>query len=212
LASPPSSSGQLFPLAALRAVSAKRAARRRGAALGEGYPLDASAPSTAELVDAYDELLQATRIGGPFPVEPARDAGHLALVEVAVLLQGRAPQVPEQTSFVAYRTRAIRDLSADLLRAHRGWLERRSADARSRPPRGATAERGVTDGRPWLHGDRSVGQLEWVSQLLRRGFDDAPYAVTLRMGELEERTRPVGHRQGLPVRPLGDPRAAGGRP
>ena len=159
--------------AALQSVGARRAARRRRAAVGEGYPLDASAPATAELVDAYEELLQATNVGGPLPVDQARDAGYLAMVECAVLLDGRTPLVSEETSYVERRTRAIRDLSADLLRAYRDWLDRRSAEARDRTTRRASAVVGAVEEMQATHHASSIDQLERVSRTLRRGLDGA---------------------------------------
>ena len=157
---------------ALAVVSTRRAARRRTAAIGKGYPLDAGAPGTAELVDAYAELLQATKVGGPLPVEQARDAGHLALVECAVLLDGRAPLVPEEMRYVAQRTQAIRDLSADLLSAHQDWLERRAADAHRRATVRATATVVAVEELQATHHASSVDQLQRVSRVLRRGIDD----------------------------------------
>jgi hypothetical protein len=159
--------------AALQAVSTRRAARRRRAAIATGYPLDASAPATADLVDAYEELLQASNVGGPLPVDQARAAGYLAVVECAVLLDGRPPVVSEETSYVQRRTRAIRDLSADLLRAHRDWLDRRSAEARDRTTRRATAVVGAVEELQAAHRASSVDQLERVSRVLRRGLEDA---------------------------------------
>lgn len=162
---------------ALVAVSARRADRRRRVAIGQGYPLDAGAPGTAELVDAYAELLQATNVGGPLPVELARDAGHLAVVECALLLEGRAPLVPEEMRYVARRTQAIRDLSADLLGAHRDWLERRAADAHRRATSRATAAVAAVEEQQATYHASSVVQLRRVSRALRRGSEDGPEAT-----------------------------------
>lgn len=159
---------------ALNAVSVRRAARRRRSALGRGYPLDGSAQGTAELVDAYVELLQATEVGGPLPVEQARDAGHLAMVECALLLDGRAPLVPEELRYVAIRTQAIRDLSADLLSAHRDWLDRRAADAHRRASLRATAVVAAVEELQATHRASSVDKLQRVSRVLRSVLQDAP--------------------------------------
>lgn len=157
---------------ALQAVGARRVARRRRAAIGQGYALDASAPATAALVDAYGELLQATGVGGPLPVEEARAAGYLAVVECAVLLAGRSPVATAEIRYVERRTEAIRDLSADLLRAHRDWLDRRVADAHSRAALRATAVVGAIEEMQATHRASSVDQLERVSRVLRRGLED----------------------------------------
>jgi hypothetical protein len=158
---------------ALHAVGIRRAARRRRSAIGDGYLLDPNVPATADLADAYQELLQATEVGGPLPVGQARAAGYLAVVECAILLKGRPPLVPEETSYVTRRTQAIRDLSADLLRAHRDWLDRRSADARDRAERRAAAVVGAVEELQTPDRSSSVDQLERVSRVIRRGLDDA---------------------------------------
>ncbi|MCO5970449.1 hypothetical protein [Actinoallomurus soli] len=89
--------------AALRAVRRRRL-RRHSRALDRGIPLDVSHSSVRRLVTAYERL---RRTAGP---GMAVDAGHLALVEAAVLLGGRAPG-EEQVGYVLRRAEAVSALA-----------------------------------------------------------------------------------------------------
>lgn len=82
----------------------RRAERRRNQTLGRGTVLDVSDPSVRRLVTAYGRL---ERTAGP---GMARDAGHLALTEVAKLLGGRAPEGDER-EYAAGRAEAVSALA-----------------------------------------------------------------------------------------------------
>jgi hypothetical protein len=90
--------------AALLLALRRRADRRRRAILGRGTVLDASAPPVRRLVAAYRRLERTAEAG------MARDAGHLALTEVAVLLKGRTPDRAEE-EYVAVRAEAVSALA-----------------------------------------------------------------------------------------------------
>lgn len=90
--------------AALLRAMRRRAERRRRATTGLGTVLDASDPSVRRLVTAYGRLERTAGAG------MARDAGHLALVEVAGMLAGRAPAGTEK-EYVTCRAEAVSALA-----------------------------------------------------------------------------------------------------
>lgn len=90
--------------AALLLAMRRRAYRRRRATLGLGTVLDATDPSVRRLVTAYARL-ERTADGGA-----ARDAGHLALVEVAGMLGGGTPD-GRQREYVTSRAEAVSALA-----------------------------------------------------------------------------------------------------
>lgn len=98
--------GLLLPAhAALLGALRRRAGRRRLMALRQGTALDLSDVSVRRLVAAYDRLRRTAEPGGI-----ALDAGHLAVVEVARLLDGRAPG-DAQVEYVARRAEALSTLA-----------------------------------------------------------------------------------------------------
>ncbi|MCW2946592.1 MAG: hypothetical protein JWR24_3309 [Actinoallomurus sp.] len=90
--------------AALLRAMRHRAGRRREETLARGTVLDVSGASVRRLVTAYQRL---ERTAGP---GMARDAGHLALTEVAGLLAGRAPEGTEE-EYVSCRAEAVSALA-----------------------------------------------------------------------------------------------------
>lgn len=90
--------------AALLLAIRRRAERRRRARFGLGTVLDASDPSVRRLVAAYARL-ERTSGGGV-----ARDAGHLALLEVAGMLAGGVPE-GAQREYVTSRAEAVSALA-----------------------------------------------------------------------------------------------------
>jgi hypothetical protein len=70
----------------------------------EGMPLDVSDAAVRRLLAAYRRL---ERTAGP---GPARDAGHLAVTEVATLLNGRPPG-NQEAAYVARRAEAVSALA-----------------------------------------------------------------------------------------------------
>jgi hypothetical protein len=91
--------------AALLLALRRRAERRRRSTLAFGTVLDASDRSVRRLVAAYGRL-ERTADGGM-----ARDAGHLALLEVAGMLAGRAPEEGPETDYVTCRAEAVSALA-----------------------------------------------------------------------------------------------------
>jgi hypothetical protein len=90
--------------AALLRAMRRRADRRRAEAFGRGTLLDVSDASVRRLVTAYRRLV---RTAGP---GMARDAGHLALIEVAGLLAGNLPEGAEK-DYVSCRAEAVSALA-----------------------------------------------------------------------------------------------------
>jgi hypothetical protein len=90
--------------AALLLALRHRAERRHRSTLAIGTVLDTSAPSVRRLVTAYRRLDRTAGAG------MARDAGHLALLEVAGMLAGRAPEGVE-TDYVTCRAEAVSALA-----------------------------------------------------------------------------------------------------
>ena len=104
--------GLALPARSLARVTRRRRdVSRRRRVMGEGFPLDASHPLTQALIEAYDTCLRiAGRPGMPHGAEAA-DAAHLAMVEVATLLDGGAPIAPADASYVRRRTQAIESVT-----------------------------------------------------------------------------------------------------
>jgi hypothetical protein len=90
--------------AALLTAMRRRAERRRREALGHGTLLDVSDLSVRRLVAAYGRL-ERTAGGGM-----GRDAAHLALTEVARMLEGRPPREAER-EYVIARAEAVSALA-----------------------------------------------------------------------------------------------------
>jgi len=103
----------------------RRAERRRRETLGRGTVLDVSRPSVRRLVAAYGRL---ERTGG---AGMARDAGHLALTEVAALLGGRAPESAEE-EYVICRAEAVSALADRLAEGPVMPVELAGADSLAR--------------------------------------------------------------------------------
>jgi hypothetical protein len=90
--------------AGLLIVMRRHAERRREETCRRGTLLEVSDPSVRRLVAAYTRLERTADAG------MARDAGHLALAEVAGMLGGRAPRAPER-DFIACRAEAVSALA-----------------------------------------------------------------------------------------------------
>ncbi|MCW2858850.1 MAG: hypothetical protein JWP48_558 [Actinoallomurus sp.] len=90
--------------AGLLTLMRRRAERRRRETFGRGTLLVLSDPSVRRLVAAYARLERTADAG------MARDAGHLALAEVAGMLGGRAPQALER-DFITSRAEAVSALA-----------------------------------------------------------------------------------------------------
>lgn len=103
--------GLILPIRDLwqRAIR-RRAARRLQTSLAQGLPLSLGHPAIQSLVGAYQQISSADR-STAFGLE-ALEVAHLAMIEVAGLLQGRDPSGPAEQEYVATRTRALADLAS----------------------------------------------------------------------------------------------------
>jgi hypothetical protein len=112
--------------AALLRAMRRRARRRREEALGRGTVLDLSGAPVRRLVTAYRRL---ERTAGP---GMARDAGHLALTEVAGLLAGRPPEAGIEEEYVSCRAEAVSALADRLAEGPVMPVELAGADSLAR--------------------------------------------------------------------------------
>ncbi len=101
--------------AAWRGIGSGRERRRLEALLDKGLPPDLSSPGPARLVGAYADLLGLADPSVPASGDPAIAAAHGALLEVASLLDGRAPGSERERRYVDKRAAAAADL-VDALR------------------------------------------------------------------------------------------------
>lgn len=148
----------------VRAIGRRGVQRQRRRIIGHGYPIDVSHPATAALVHAYDELLKITTVSGSRLADDAIIAAHLALVEAASLLAGSAPVADAEVDYVEKRTLAIRDITAQLVRARRASrLSTTETDAVTEDRRRrATA---VTEARVELESATHLGSLDQLQTL-----------------------------------------------
>jgi hypothetical protein len=115
----------------IRAYGRRRSAWLQRRRIGDGVLLDVSSRETADLADAYGRCLQAAGLPGVPLADEARSSAHQAMLEVASLLVGQPPVAAAQVAYVTKRTDALRELTAQLLLTHRGWLEVRARDAQA---------------------------------------------------------------------------------
>lgn len=160
---------------AIRGYMARRSRAARQRAVGDGIVLDTSHPTTADLAEAYERLLDASRL--PSIREPNRiaAAGHMAMMEAASLLDGGPPVADEQVVYVGRRTQALRSLTAQLLGAHERWLQSARADMKARSAEDREWAAAVTAAREELEASLRTGSLTELD-LLRDELRDAPDA------------------------------------
>jgi hypothetical protein len=154
----------------IRAARARRRARAHRAALRNGYAIDVGHEETAALARAHTELVETIdRDRGQLETQ-ALVAAHLALVEVATLLAGGPPVVHAEISYVAERTRAIRDTTSLLIRMRRARSRALAAGEEETLEARARRAEALTQARQELsaaHGLGSVDQLAAVRDQLR---------------------------------------------
>lgn len=103
--------GLVLPVRDLWQRAARHRARRRlDASLGQGLLLDAGDPLTGGLAGAYRHLTSLCTGAGGLG-EDALEAAHLAMVEVAGVLQGRPPRGAAEQEYVTTRAHALETLA-----------------------------------------------------------------------------------------------------
>jgi hypothetical protein len=160
--------GTILPLRSIaRGMRGRRTERRRAALTSGGLPLNLGHPETRELAAAYATLLAASELPDvPLAVE-ARSAAHGALVETAVLLDGREPGTPDEAAYVAKRVEAIRALVGAVERQSRlAELERAGEEDVER------AARGLAGAELDEKGMSSLTELESLTQLMSERDED----------------------------------------
>lgn len=115
---------------AWRALQRRRVRHRHEAVMTLGLPLVADHAATAELISAYARLLEAGTLPnvGAF-AEEALTAAHRAVVEVATLLDGAAPDGTAEEEYVAQRATAVERLALALEHHHRARAATEAGDA-----------------------------------------------------------------------------------
>jgi hypothetical protein len=103
----------------LRSAQGRRTGARDAAARLDGYPLRVEHQAVAALVREYEALLG--EIGSAEFGRDAAEAGHLALVEVCGLLDGRDP-VGSEADYVAARAEAVAALRRAVVEAEQARL------------------------------------------------------------------------------------------
>jgi hypothetical protein len=152
--------GCILPLrAAWRRARRRSERRRRETLMRQGVPLDISSPRTAALTATYDALLGLEQRSGRGFDDPGIAAAHSALLEVASLLNGRAPTSDRQLDYIDRRAAALNDLLAALQEIE------------------ATTDAERDDDAPALHPDALVDAREELDQI-------APLNAVTRLEEL----------------------------
>ena len=161
--------GMALPARSLvRRYRGVRAARRLRSAERRGYLLDVTSGSTAELLRAYEALVEAAALPGSVYSGRALDAAHLALVEVATLLDGASPAGPAQDAYVAKRTNAIVALTDQLARAQDRWRADQVASEAAEAARRQRWVAAVTVARDELQAEDRYGSLAQLERLTIR--------------------------------------------
>ncbi len=159
----------------VRAGRARRRARKQRRTLRDGYPLDIGHEATAALADAHSRLIEVAGADPGRVENRALEAAHLAVVEVATLLDGAAPVAPAEIAYVAERTQAIRDTASQLVRLQRIRSRSAAADEEETFEARARHAAALTQAREELSGAFGLGsidQLQAVQDLLRRERTD----------------------------------------
>jgi hypothetical protein len=152
----------------IQATREQRSVRRQRSILRTGHALDASDVSVGALVASYDSLQHAAALPGVPVGSAAIEAGHAALLEVASLLDGRPPLSDEERQYVERRTRAIRDLTAEIIRGNRAWQRARMRDDADVTEGARERAAAVAKAREELEAGTGVGAVDELERLRGR--------------------------------------------
>jgi hypothetical protein len=158
----------------VRATREQRMVRRQRRVLRTGHALDASDATVGALVGSYDSLQHAATLPGVPVSSAAVEAGHAALLEVASLLDGRPPLSNEERDYVERRTRAIRDLTAQIIRGSRAWQRARMRDDVDVTEGARERAAAVARAREELETGTGVGAVDELERLRARLRDGDP--------------------------------------
>ncbi len=160
----------------VRATREQRTVRRQRRVLRAGRALDASDATVGALAGSYDSLQHAATLPGVPVSSAALEAGHAALLEVASLLDGRPPLSGEEREYVERRTRAIRDLTAQIVRGNRAWQRARMRDDADVTQGARERAAAVAKAREELEAGTGVGAVDELERLRTRLRDGDPDA------------------------------------
>ena len=149
----------------VRATRERRIVRRQRRVLRAGHALDASDATVGALVGSYDSLQHAATLPGVPVGSAAVEAGHAALLEVASLLDGRPPLSDEEREYVERRTKAIRDLTAQIVRGSRAWQRARMRDDTDVTEGARERAAAVARAREELEAGTGVGAVDELERL-----------------------------------------------
>lgn len=149
----------------LRAAGARRAAGQERRLLRGGAALETSDATVGALAGSYEGLLHAAQLPGVDVGPVAIEAGHAALLEVASLLGGRPPLTDEERAYVERRTKAIRDLTSQLLKASRSWQRARLAAGEDVTAEARERAAAVVRAREALEAAAGVGAVEELDRI-----------------------------------------------
>lgn len=157
----------------VQAGRSRRVARREQQILAGRRALDISDPTVGLLADSYDTLLDAAQRPDVRAGTEAIEAGHAAIQDVASLLEGGTPLSDAERRYVERRTKAIRDLAAQLIRTSRAG---RRASIRDDAGTAAEIRRraAVARARVELEATTGVGAVEDMERLRARLQVDGP--------------------------------------
>ncbi len=107
--------GAILPIRSLwRRSAARRRAARVRAAIGDGTIVRTSNPVVQRLIAAHDRVVEQSATLAHVPSRRVADVAHAAMLEVATLLGGRSPVVPEEVGYVVARVDALDALAATI--------------------------------------------------------------------------------------------------
>ncbi len=172
--------GVIMPLRSLwKYLGETRTATRRKRMQRLGTVLDATTPSAMSLVNAYSRLVDiADPSHGPWATE-ALEAGHSAVLEVAGLLEARAPRGAMEVEYVTTRAAALHLLVESAERMIANIEQHRRTEAASRRSHEEDMRAALVWARDELDratGTGSLREIERVMRLMRQEgeADDAP--------------------------------------
>lgn len=169
--------GIALPLqAGVRAVRGRRRVSKARRLLATGYPLDLSTRESRALINAYERVLAITdgtareRPGNvpPDRAADARAAAHRALVEAASLLDGRAPSVAAERTYLRKRTDAMNALAGALTASSQAAADAEAADADADRDERDERAAAVALAREELELETGLGSLAQMAQVAER--------------------------------------------
>ncbi len=172
--------GLVMPVRVLwRRAGATRVNLRRRRMAAHGTLLDVESSVVGEIVAAYERLTDIVYPpAGPWSI-PALEAGHGAMLDVAMLLDGRAPTTPAEIEYIAARTRAMVDLASAAERQREEEARRSRLSIEEEQTQARQAKAAMADAMQEIEvttGTGSLREMKRVLRLMRGEEGDGPNA------------------------------------